>query len=412
MISDPNSIHFYLEKAFNLAISGRPGPVFLDIPADIQNALIDENKLPRYKYKNKINTYKIDKEIQTIVSKLKNSKCPLIHLGHGVKLSGAKKIIQKFFNKNKIPFLLTWNADDIISSNHEMYFGRPGAFGERGSNFIVQNCDFYLSIGTRLPYMVTGYNAKKFASKAKFKVMVDVDKNELKKDIKIDLKVQSDAKIFLEKLLIKIKNYKHNNKWINYCRSVRKKYPILLDKMIKQKKYVNSYYFVKTLSKVSGLNDTIVTDMGFSFTSTHQAIEIKKNQKFYTNSGHAPMGWGLPAAIGAFFSKKNKNSKVICLTGDGGFQMNIQELATVMHNKLPIKIFIFNNEGYLTIKQTQILGFNGRIMGADKNSGLSFPNYKLIAKSHGIDYLKVDNQINLINKIKLVMKKKAQLFVN
>ena len=191
-----------------------------------------------------------------------------------------------------------------------MYSGRAGAFGERGSNFIVQNCDFYLSIGTRLPYMVTGYNAKKFASKAKFKVMVDVDKNELKKkDIKIDLKVQSDAKIFLEKLLIKIKNYKHNNKWINYCRSVRKKYPILLDKMIKQKKYVNSYYFVKTLSDLIKEGEFIITDMGFSFTTSHQAMDIKENQNFITNSGHAPMGWGLLVAIGSYFSLRKKIGK-------------------------------------------------------------------------------------------------------
>ena len=406
MITDPYKINFYLQKAYSICKSGRPGPVFIDIPADIQNAQIDEKRALKYNFKDKKKKFKIDKHVNTIVKKLKKSKRPLIHLGHGVKLSKSQNLVKKFFNKHKIPFVVTWNADDLISSEHKMYFGRPGAFGERGSNFIVQNCDFYLSIGSRLPFMVTGYNAKKFASRAKFKAMVDIDKNELKKnDLKINLKVLSDAKQFIEKLNSKLKNYNTHKNWIQYCVNIRKKYPILIKKMINEKKYVNSYYFVKTLSELTRKNDSIITDMGFSFTTTHQALDIKDNQNFYTNSGHAPMGWGLPAAIGAYFSKK-PNSNVICLSGEGGLQMNIQELATVMHNKIPMKIFIFNNGGYLTIKQTQILGFKGRIMGADKNSGLSFPSYKEIAKSHGIQYSKITNHNGLKNKLKKVLQTK------
>ena len=407
MITDPNSINYYLEKAYSICKSGRPGPVFIDIPADIQNAKVDENKILNYSFKMPKAKYNINDKIKIITKKLKMSKRPLVHLGHGVKLSGAHLILKKFFKKYKIPFVVTWNADDVMPSNHKMYFGRPGAFGERGSNFILQNCDFYLSIGTRLPYMVTGYNAKKFASKAKFKVMVDIDSNELNnKDFKPNLKIRSDAKIFLEKLFIGLKKYNFDQNWLNYCKEVRKKYPILIKKMIEEKKYVNSYYFIKTLSKLTKKNDSIVTDMGFSFTTTHQTLEIKDSQNFYTNSGHAPMGWGLPASIGAFYAKINSKSQIICLTGEGGFQMNIQELATVMHNKLPIKIFIFNNGGYLTIKQTQILGFKGRIMGADKNSGLSFPNYKDLAKSHGISYKKIINHKNLKNNIANVLRSK------
>ena len=407
MITDPNSINYYLEKAYSICKSGRPGPVFIDIPADIQNAKVDENKILNYSFKMPKAKYNINDKIKIITKKLKTSKRPLVHLGHGVKLSGAHLILKKFFKKYKIPFVVTWNADDVLPSNHKMYFGRPGAFGERGSNFILQNCDFYLSIGTRLPYMVTGYNAKKFASKAKFKVMVDIDSSELNnKDFRPNLKIRSDAKIFLEKLFIGLKKYNFDQNWLNYCKEVRKKYPILIKKIIKEKKYVNSYYFIKTLSQLTKKNDSIITDMGFSFTTTHQALEIKDNQNFYTNSGHAPMGWGLPAAVGAFYAKKDSKSQIICLTGEGGFQMNIQELATVMHNKLPIKIFIFNNGGYLTIKQTQILGFKGRIMGADKNSGLSFPNYKDLAKSHGISYKKITNHKNLKNSIANVLRSK------
>lgn len=408
MVIDPNKINYYLEKAYYLCKSGRPGPTFIDIPADIQNAYIDEKKVCKLKFKTAKKSLHINKQIKKIVNELKKAKRPIIHLGHGVKLAGAKKIVKKFFKKYKIPFLLTWNADDVIASTHKMYFGRPGAFGERGSNFIIQNCDFYLSIGTRLPYMVTGYNAKRFAVKAKFKCMVDIDQNELKKsDLELNLKIKSDAKYFLEKLYLKLKKYNINDDWINYCRKVRSKYPILIPKMIKEKNYVNSYFFVKTLSKLTKNNDTIITDMGFSFTTTHQALDIKENQNFYTNSGHAPMGWGLPAAIGAYYAQKNESSNLICLTGEGGLQMNIQELATVMHNKIPIKIFIFNNGGYLTIKQTQILGFNGRIMGADKKSGLSFPDYKLLAKSHKIYYKKINQHKNLRNEIKKVLKIKG-----
>ena len=410
LITDPNTINFYLEKAFHIAASGRPGPVFLDIPADIQNAMIDENIIIKNKYKPLKENFDIDTKLNSIIKKLKVSKRPLIHLGHGVKLSGAKKIIKSFFDKLKIPFVVTWNADDIISSNHKMYFGRPGAFGERGSNFIVQNCDFYLSIGTRLPFMVTGYNAKRFAIKSKFKAMVDIDHNELKKhDLKINMKIKSDAKIFLKKFVKKLKKYNSPPEWINYCKNIRNKYPILLKQMMEEKKYVNSYFFIKTLSNYTKKNDIIITDMGFSFTTTHQALDIKENQIFFTNSGHAPMGWGLSAAIGAYYAKKKFKSNLICLTGEGGLQMNIQELATIMHNKIPIKIFIFNNGGYLTIKQTQILGFKGRIMGADNSSGLSFPNYSHVAKSHGIAYQKIKNHKNLEKNLSAILKKKKAM---
>ena len=181
MITDPSKINYELEKAYSASISGRPGPVFIDIPADIQNTMVDEKKILRKKFKPKKVISSIDSKVDRIIKSLKSSKKPLIHLGHGVRLSNSENIVKKFFNKYNIPFVLTWNADDIISHDHKMYSGRPGAFGERGSNFIIQNCDFYLSVGSRLPYMVTGYNVKKFASRAKFKAMVDIDLNELKK---------------------------------------------------------------------------------------------------------------------------------------------------------------------------------------------------------------------------------------
>ena len=405
MIKDPNSIKYHLEKAYFLTNHKRPGPVWIDIPANIQNAQIDPRKLKGFsqnKNKKTLKNKNLDKKIKRVADMMIKSKRPLIHLGQGVKISKAENYLRKIIEKYKIPFALTWNASDLMESSHKYYAGRPGAFAERGSNFIIQNCDFYLAIGTRLPFMVTGYNSKDFARKAK-KIMVDIDPKELKNsNVNLDEKICCDAKYFL-KTLFKFLGNKiiFSDKWLTYCKDIRKKYPIVLEEFRKQKKYINSYDFVDNLSNVLNREDIIVTDMGLSFVGTHQTFRIKNGQKLFTNSGHAPMGWGLPAAIGASFASKNK--KIICLTGEGGLQMNIQEFATIMHHQLPIKTFIYNNGGYLTIKQTQQLGFKSRIMGSTYDTGLSFPNYKKIAESHKIQYVKIKNNINLKDKLKKIL---------
>ncbi len=410
MIKDPYSIKYHLDKAYNLALSGRPGPVWIDIPADIQNFKIQERKLKGFNNNYIIKkSKKIDTQIKKVAELLSKSNRPIIHIGHGVKLSKAENVFLKLINRFKIPFMQTWNADDVVIHDHKMNMGKPGAFGSRYSNFIIQSSDFYLSIGTRLPFMVTGYDANDYARKAKVKVMIDIDKNELKKNgMSINYKICCDAKYFIEKLNFFLKKINKINKWIKYCNYLKNKYPIVQKKFYKLKKYVNSYVFIDVLSKYLKENKIIITDMGFSFTTTHQAFKNKKNQILLTNSGHAPMGWGLPAAIGAS-CKGKKFQDVICLTGEGGFQMNIQELATLMHNKIPIKIFIFNNGGYLTIKQTQQLGFKGRLMGSTKTSGLSFPDYEKIAKSHKLNYFIIKNQIRLNSKIKSILTVKKPL---
>ncbi len=405
MIKDPNSIKYHLEKAYFLTSHKRPGPVWIDIPANIQNAQINPKKLKGFDQKENKKILKnknLEKKIKRVADLMAKSKRPLIHLGQGVKISKAENYLRKIIEKYKIPFALTWNASDLIESSHKYYVGRPGAFAERGSNFIIQNCDFYLAIGTRLPFMVTGYNSKDFARRAK-KIMIDIDLKEINNsNVNLDEKICCDAKYFL-KTLFKFLTNKINfsDKWLSYCNDIRKKYPIVLEEFKKQKKYINSYDFVDNLSNVLNKQDIIVTDMGLSFVGTHQTFKIKKGQKLFTNSGHAPMGWGLPAAIGASFASKRK--KIICLTGEGGLQMNIQEFATIMHHKLPIKTFIYNNGGYLTIKQTQQLGFKSRIMGSTYDTGLSFPNYKKIAESHKIQYVKIKNNINLKNKLKKIL---------
>ncbi len=406
MVKRADEIKYHLEKAYYLSTKGRPGPVWIDIPADIQDKIINENNLKGFKPKEKRNKNRsLDDKIKKVAKLLSNSARPVLHFGHGVKIAKAEKYLKKIINNFKIPFALTWNASDLVESNHPNYVGRPGAFAERGTNFIIQSCKLYISIGSRLPFMVTGYNVKDFARKAK-KIMVDIDRKELNRSqIKLKYKICCDAKYFL-KTLLKYLPKKNNvsDEWLSYCKKVRQKFPMVLNKFKKQKKSINSYYFVEELSKILNKKDIIVTDMGLSFVGTHQTFKIKNGQKLFTNSGHAPMGWGLPAAIGAYYS--SKNNRIICLTGEGGLQLNIQELATVMHNKLPIKIFIYNNGGYLTIKQTQQLGFNNRIMGSNFKTGLSFPNYKDIAKSHKIKYSKITNGKNLNFKINQIIKDK------
>lgn len=408
LIKEPYEILYHLEKAYYESINGRPGPVWIDIPADIQNAEIDIKKLKRFNppKTNKI-LNKLDNQIKKIAKLLARSKRPVIHIGHGGRISNCEKILRKLVDRYKIPFALTWNASDLMESSHPSYIGRPGAFAERGSNFIIQNADLYISVGTRLPFMVTGYNSKDFARKAKI-VMIDIDSKELKNTrVLADHKLKVDAVYFLEKLMKALPQKINLDKnWLDYCKKIRKKYPIVLDQYKKQKKSINSYYFIDILSDLLKPKDVVVTDMGLSFVGTHQAFKVKKGQRVFTNSGHAPMGWGLPAAIGAYYasieSKGKKN--IICLTGEGGLQMNIQELATVLHHKIPIKIFIYNNGGYLTIKQTQQLGFKSRIMGSNYDSGLSFPNYELVSKSHSIKYFQISDTKKIKNSISKILK--------
>ncbi len=396
VVSDPLEIKFHLEKALYLATTGRPGPVWLDLPANIQAAKIDENLLQGFTPPT--DPYVCDKDIKQKVAKivelLTQAKRPLVHVGQGVRIANAEKEFWSLIEKYKIPFVTARNANDMVASSHELFIGRPGTFPQRGANFAVQNADFYLAIGTRLSLPQTGYNAKDFAKNA-FKVMVDVDKAELNKpSLNIDIKVHSDAKDFLKELNNQLEEKLINaSEWIEQCRLWKKKYPAVLPEYKNQKKYINSYYFIDVLSDVLTNTDIVVTDMGIAFQGTHQAFRVKQGQKFFTNCGLASMGWGLPAAVGACIGSGYK--RVICIAGEGGLMMNVQELATVMHHKLPIKIFVLNNGGYLTIKQTQQLGFEGRLIGVNSETGLSFPDMLKLALAHDIPATRLSSHDNL-----------------
>ena len=332
---------------------------------------------------------------------INESKRPLILVGNGVHLGKAEKKFISFVNKSNLPFLSTWNASDIIPSKNKLYFGRPGLFGNRIANFALQSCDLLLILGSRLSVPITGYQMNNFSPSSK-KIYVEVDKKEIiKRKLKIDLPINGDVGIFLNMINKKIKKKIDEKKqWSNKLRNLKK----LLDednKYKKQNRLVNSFRFINSLSRVLDENAHIVTDMGTSFTCTMQSFKTKKNQRLFTSSGIAAMGFGLPGIIGAYFADKKKIP--VCVTGDGGLMFNIQELHTLKNYKIPIKLFIINNGGYLTMKLMQKKNFK-KFVGADKNSGLTMPKFLSVAKSFGFKTTKLSNENNLDNKIKKILK--------
>ena len=402
LVNKPEEIRYHLEKAVYLAKSGRPGPAWIDVPLDVQTSFVQIEELKGFKDTTIAPSPEkriLKDQVSEALNLLKNAKRPVILAGGGIRLAGAQADFLKLAEKLEIPVLTAMSSHDLIPSDHKLFFGRPGAFGgERAGNFIIQNSDLLISVGSRLHLWIISFDYKNFARDAK-KVIVDIDDAELRKPtIKPDIPIQADAGEFIREMFAQTKERSLPNyvEWISYCKNIKQKYPVVLPEYKKQKKYVNSYYFIDVLSDVLKSDDTIVTDMGIAFQGTHQAFKVKKGQNFFTNSGFASMGWGLPAAIGACIASGKK--RTICISGEGGLQMNIQELATVMHNKLPIKLFIYNNGGYLTIKQTQELNF-GRLMGCNQETGLSFPIYQKIAEAHNIKFVRIGNHLNLKSKI-------------
>lgn len=399
MIDDPATVKYCLQKAFYLSRNGRPGPVWLDIPADVQAAMVDPDVMrdfepPEISQESEL---ALRNKVSHIVERLHKSRRPIIHVGQGVKISGAVAEFLKLVGSVKVPFVTARNANDIVDSSHELFVGRPGTYAHRGANFAVQNADFYLIIGSRMTFTQTGYNSHDYARRA-FRVMVDIDAAELNKpSLKLDLRVHTDALSFIKELERQIYGMKFNFlNWALLCANWKNKYPVLTQAHIDQKGSVSSYYFVDQLSEVADKDDVVVTDMGFSFQCTHQGFKIKQGQKLFTNSGFAPMGWGLPAAIGAFLATKRRT---LCLVGDGGFMMNPQELAVVMHARMPIKIFLFNNGGYVTQKQSQQAGFNNRLIGSTPETGVSFPSFEKLAGSFDIPYFKIADHYGIAEKL-------------
>jgi acetolactate synthase-1/2/3 large subunit len=395
-VFEPDGIRYHLEKAIYLAKTGRPGPVWLDIPLDVQGAVIDEKTLKFFKRPEE----RADKGLSQLADKaialLNGSARPVILAGNGIRLSGALKDFIGLTKILKIPVLTTWKAIDFFSENDHLFFGRPGSVGQRGANFIQQNADLILVLGSRLDLAQTGYNHKNFTPFAK-KIIVDIDLAEIRKmRMKIDLPVCADVRLFVKELIKKRKKFtpKDRAQWLSVCLKWKKKYPVILPDYCKAEKYVNTYCLVDTLSELMSSNDILVPGSSGSCSEiTMQAFKAKKGQRIFNTPGLGSMGFGLPASIGACLASGKK--RTVSIIGDGGLQHNIQELETVSRLKLPLKLFILNNNGYASIRNTQKSHFKGHYVCCDPASGLTLPNISEIAKAYGIKNMKIENHKNL-----------------
>lgn len=402
MITNKNEIKYHLQKAVYLAKSGRPGPVWLDIPLDVQEAYIDdESNLNEYDYSDKITG--LNSESKVVIGLLKKSERPVIIAGNGIKLSNAVKEFRSLVEKLKVPVIGTFAGYDIVPSTSKYYFGRYGTVGQRAGNFVVQNADLILAIGARMNIRAISYNYKSFAREA-VKIVVDIDPAELKKStLKVDIPIQQDAKTFITDLAQQNKNYNIGSKenWLKKCLEYKAKYPNITSERKNVKNFVDSYYFFRKLSDLAKDKAIFVFGNGTACVSSYQSLNTKSKQRVIVNSGCAAMGYDLPAAIGACFA--NKKREVICVTGDGSIQMNIQEFQTVVYHKLPIKIFVLDNQGYISIRNTQNAFFDGFFVGSDKGSGVSLPDMRDIAKAYGIKTSIIRNHAELESKIKEVL---------
>ena len=381
----PEKIRYYLEKAIFLSRNGRPGPVWLDIPLDVQSAMIDEKNLMSY---NPIHTEFISKTkenikfyAEAILNALKESKRPLLFGGHGIKLSDSKEKFLELIDLLNIPVQTSWNGTDLIHDEHSLFFGRPNSYGPRASNITIQNADLIICFGSRLGLQNIGYNYSSFARSAKL-IMIDLDKNELTKHtLNPYLAINMDVNNVIEELIEIVKKTKQKydfSDWINYCKEIKIKFPNITPEHLEDKNYTDPYVFFDVLSNIAKSGDVIIpASSGTSFTTSHQVFKIKKDQKFFTWKGLAAMGYCIPAAIGACFA--NNKQQVITIVGDGGMQLNIQELQVIRHHHLPVKIFVFNNNGYQSIRVTQNSYFNGHLVGSSPDSGVSLPDNEKIA---------------------------------
>ncbi|MBI5191903.1 MAG: thiamine pyrophosphate-binding protein [Nitrospirae bacterium] len=439
-VLEPDSIRYHLEKAIYLAMNGRPGPVWIDIPLDVQAAIIDEETLSPFDHYKFIPSslmgedakfipppqiemtgggegelwrfssetqhgqdILMDNCIEETISLLNESERPVILAGRGIRLGHAEEEFLKVIETLKIPVLTTWRIMDILSEDNELYFGRPGSIASRGANFVQQNADFILTIGARLDLPQVGHSYPNFARNAK-KIIVDIDPAEINKiDSKVDVTITADSKKFLSEFYNKIAMVRPKDRtvWLSKCREWKGKYPVILPEYLEPAKYVNTYALIDVLSEISGSDDVIVPGSSGSCAEiTCQAFRIKKGQRLLNSPGLGSMGFGLPQSIGACVAS---GRRTICIIGDGGLQHNIQELETLKRLNIPVKIFVLNNNGYAAIRNTHKRFFDGRLVCCDPSSGLTLPDTCRIASAYGLKTVRILNQNNLVHEVSKIL---------
>lgn len=386
LVQDPSTIRYHLEKAYHLATTGRPGPCWLDIPVNVQATKIDPSTLagydpaeddPQWDYA------RLKQQCREIIEKLSSAKRPVILAGTGIRAAHSLEEFEQVIRKLHIPVTTAW-THDLIASDDELFCGRPGSIGERPGNFTVQNSDVLLVLGSRLNIRQVSYNWPAFAREA-FKIWVDIDPAELEKPfVRADLPIICDLKVFLREFSDQLNGWQPtpaHSEWLSWCRERVARYPVVQPKQRQARSPLNPYYFIELLFDGLRPGDVVICANASACIIPFQTARLKKGQRLISNSGSASLGYDLPAAIGA--AAGNGGKRVICLAGDGSLQFNVQELQTLRHYGLPIKVIVLNNSGYLSMRQTQS-NFFGHLVGAGPDSGVSFPDYVKVAQAYGI----------------------------
>ncbi|MDR1631152.1 MAG: thiamine pyrophosphate-binding protein [Oscillospiraceae bacterium] len=392
IVMEPGEIRYHMEKAWFLATNGRSGPVWLDIPLDVQAAIVETGELKGFDEKECAAENPVyDKTLSLqIIERIKTARRPALFAGSGINLANAKEMFVELAEALQIPVVTAFNGLDVMWENHPLYCGRPGTIGLRGGNFVVQNSDLLLVLGCRLNIRQISYNYKSFAEHA-YKIIVDIDKNELQKPtVTPDLPVWANIKDVITDLLrhdLSVVHSETHNRWLQWSKRIHNKYPAVLPAYYEKQEPLNPYVFIHEFFKKLSDDEVVVCGNGSACVITFQAAILKRNQRLFTNSGCAAMGYGFPAAIGCCFARKGE--RVICIDGDGSFQMNLQELQTVAHHRLNLKIIYINNAGYHSIRQTQTNLFQPPLVGVSGDTGVSFPCAENIANAYNIPFMRV-----------------------
>ncbi|MCY7281438.1 MAG: thiamine pyrophosphate-binding protein [Sphingomonas bacterium] len=421
LVSNPNDIRYLLEKALWLAESGRPGPVWLDIPIDVQSAMIDPNSL--HGFDPMVEGYGREHAIpaeygwiggdalraaaRRAIDLLVKARRPVLMPGTGVRIAKAHHQFLRIADKLGIAITPAWNAQDVVADDHPLYVGRPGTVGDRAGNFAVQRADLLLVLGCRLNVRQISYNFQAFAPDAK-KIMVDIDAAELAKPtLSIDLPIHAHLGDFLTALEEEMAGYEPaqaHADYVEWGQERRRRYPALLPEYWDTKGVVNPYCFVETLFEALEPNEVIVMADATAAVVAVQVAKLKQGQRLYSNSGAASMGYDLPATIGAWHAMPEGSSRIICLAGDGSIMQNLQELQTIVGQRIPAKIFLYNNSGYHSIRQSQQAYFDGFSVGCGPDSGITFPDFEKIAAAFGLSYARVSEHDDMARAIDATLK--------
>lgn len=410
MVTDPQTIRYHLDRAVYEATTGRKGPVWLDIPLDVQATQINEDTLvgwqPEAQDEAQLMTARetLERRVLQTIDALNRAKRPVLLAGNGIRLAGAIPQLEELIETLGIPVLTTWNGIDLIDEDHPLFFGRPGGMGQRYANFVQQNSDFFLSIGARMNLLQTGYNFDGFA-RAAVKVMVDIDEPELHKiNVRPDIAVCADAKDFIECLLAhkELIRKREDAEWLAYARRMKERYPIVLKSHWEQETDVNTYALLDTITEQMTAEDIFVSgSSGTCIDVSMQTFRVKKGQRVFSTKGLASMGFGVPATIGACLAGGRR--RTVCVNGDGGFQMNIQELETIRRLNLPIKIFVLNNHGYAQIHATQKNIFAGHYVACDADSELTLSPISDVANAYRLKTVQIHTNSELQKKVAEVL---------